>query len=570
MLNGKNLILDIGTDSIKAVEVTKTPDSKIVLSASLTINEAKRFLSMYGIENMDGLINCIVENLEKHQITAKTVYIVSSALQIESKLEVISDTDKREAKRERNNTAITSRQVYGTLTYDDRVTTASVVSTADIYTLRSLAEAFDARGYQVVSIEDSLTAVMNLVKLNRYTFDYPGKVIISFGGTTRYICYSKDCPVSINEFDAKISDMILRIAEATGLSYQEINTLFFRFGLLMSDEAVRNILQRGLNPNEYFTTVRTCCLSYLQQLKEVVEAECESRMMGRCYILVTGGYADVPGLYDMLEVEFCDEFKILLRNAIPRSYENDYLLIQNRTGNADLGAVYGTCTGVILKDMFKNSMNLLPKYVRSDNQEKLSGVLKVGMIITAAICAASFVFLLGTGVKYMMTPKVEGGSNTLTSQYASLQAQVEAANHQLSIIGKLDKVGKDIVALCSESNNGLLTITSVDTAEVLISTEEAEKENESGNAPTQENTSGEKTEGETNTETPPAETEEEASYEEGSYIIRGFAGDPSYITMFYNRILSSGYLGKATMRDGIRTVILDSSEPLYIFEIIIS
>lgn len=567
MLKGKSLILDIGTDSIKAVEVTKTTD-RIVLSESLTINEAKRFISMYGIENMDGLINCIVENLEAHEITAKNVYIVSSALGIESKLEVVADTDKRTPKDEKNNTIITDRQVYGTLTYDDRITTASIVSSADIYTLRSLAEAFDARGYQVISIEDSLTAVMNLVKLHRYTFDYPGKVIISFGGTTRYVCYSKDCPVSINEFEAKISDMIQRIAESTNMSYSEINTLFFKYGLILSDQAVREIMQRGLDPNEYFATVRNCCLSYIQQFREVVEAECESRAMGRCYIIVTGGYADVPGLYDVLEHEFADEFKVLLRNAIPLSFENEFLLIQNKTGRTDLGAVYGTATGVILKEMFKNSVNLLPKYVKADNQESLTKVFRGTLIASVAICAVALVFLLINGVQYMLTPKVQDGSDSLTTQYSSLQSQVKALDQQLSTIENLDKTGKDIVALCTEAASGMLTITSVDTAEVLLTT--SASVDEEGTATTPEN-STETTEGDTEatTEETPEEPAEKPAFDEGDYVIRGFAADPSYVTRFYNRVLSSGYIGKAAMRDGIRTVELGSGEPLYIFEIVI-
>ena len=578
MTSGKSLFLDIGTDSIKAVEVNGS-GGKMQLTNALTINGANRYLSQDGIENMAGLVDCIVSALEENDITARRVYIASSALRIDSKLELKSSDAKPSAGKEsKSNTQIVSSQVYGSLTFDDKITTATVYSTGDIYTLRSLAEAFDSRGYQVVSIEDSLTTTMNLVKLTKFTYDYPGKVIVSFGNTTTYICYSKDCPVSVNEFDSKISDMILHIAESTKKTYLEINELFFKYGLIASDAAIKELVQMGLDPTVYFENVRDCCLSYLQQLKEVIDVESETQQLGRFYLIVTGGYADVPGLYDMLEHEFCDEFKILLRNAIPKVYENDFLLIQNKTGNTDIGAVYGNCTGLLLKDMFRASINLLPKYSHADVNDNLTNTLKILTKVAAAGFAVVLGLLIYSCVQYMQTPRIEGDLDTLDSRYHALENESVELEQQLAEIRKLDKTGQELVALCNKYSNSMISIISVDTTEILEGTYSSvyTSPTQAAAKAAEEQAAGTQTEANT---AAAGGTDAAASttsiYPAGAYVVRGASADSSSAANFYSYLLQNGFKDRATMSSGIQHIVLphekdEPEERIYVFEIVVN
>lgn len=116
MINGKSLFLDIGTDSIKAVEIAKTTD-KMMLTNATIISDARRYLSEYGVENMSGLVNCIRDELENSGFTAKRVYIASSSLRIESLLEITDDSGKAQPSKadEASNTSIVSKQVYGSI-----------------------------------------------------------------------------------------------------------------------------------------------------------------------------------------------------------------------------------------------------------------------------------------------------------------------------------------------------------------------------------------------------------------------------------------------------------------------
>ena len=561
MINGKSLFLDIGTDSIKAVEIAKTTD-KMMLTNATIISDARRYLSEYGVENMSGLVNCITDELENSGFTAKRVYIASSSLRIESSLEITDDSGKAQPSKadEASNTSIVSKQVYGSIVYDNKVCTSTVISIGDSYVLRSLAESFDAKGYQVVSIEDSITTVMNLAKLTKYTFDFPGKVIISFGNTTKYICYNKDCPVSINEYGARISDMIAQIADALKMTYQEINTLFFKYGLIMSEEAIRELMSRGIDPNGYFDAIRGCCLSYLEQLKEEVDAECETKGLGRCYIIVTGGYADIPGLYDMLEHEFCDEYKILLRNAIPHMYENEYFVIQNKTGARDIGAVYGTCTGFLLKDMFRQSINLLPKYQKLDSSTNMTSALKGFAFMSAAAFVVAVIMLVITCFSYMSTPIVPISGDDLNYQRETLLHKEEQLDKQLEAVGSLKTTGASLVGLCNRYSGGMLTVISIDSTDVLTSGED-ETQGTTGS-----------TDGSASSDAQDANVqpvEDMTTVVNNDYTIRGFAADPSYVTAFFENICANGYKGKATMNDGIRKVTLPSMVEMYIFEIIV-
>lgn len=114
------------------------------------ISDARRYLSEYGVENMSGLVNCITDELENSGFTAKRVYIASSSLRIESLLEITDDSGKAQPSKadEASNTSIVSKQVYGSIVYDNKVCTSTVVSIGDSYVLRSLAESFDAKGYR--------------------------------------------------------------------------------------------------------------------------------------------------------------------------------------------------------------------------------------------------------------------------------------------------------------------------------------------------------------------------------------------------------------------------------------
>jgi hypothetical protein len=542
------MFLDIGSTSIKMVEINRLPD-RVQITKAVTIPNASRYLSSFGIEDLDGLLACIVKAAEEEQITAKRVYVVSSALGIQSKLEISEEATKgREG--EKSNTKITSTQLYGSLVYDDKTTMHSVVSTGNIYVLRSLAQAFAMLGYTVVSIEDSLTTTMNLVRLNKYTYNYPGKVIVSFGHKTEFICYNKDVPVSITEFERKISEMIDAIAESAQMDPAEIDELFCRYGLIKSQESVEYLIHHGIHPNSYFDVVRSSCAQFLAGLKEAIDAEADSMQIGRCHVIVTGGFADVPGMYEMLEKEFTDESMIVLRNAIPRSYENDYILIQNKSGLPDIGATYGNCTGLLLKDMFKTTVNLLPaKSAKVDNKENLATALKTMMKVAGAVCGCCTAVLLATAIRYTLT-KEPADTTALVRQYEAMQVQEDDFNLQLDTLKKIDKTGSNLLKYVSSYTDTDIRVISIDTQDMVTSQEDTA-------AVSSEDTQSESSEaaGETTVK---------------QYIIRGYAARASAATKFYNSILDAGYKNNATMADGLRSVTLPSNETMYIFEIYVN
>lgn len=565
-ISGKALLVDIGTEAIKIVEANNS-SGVITISKTGIINDIEEAVSEHGINSMSNLAEIVASSAKKLGVTAKRVFITSSILGIKSTQQTYEvgaiyegiDTLKTE---------FATRQIYGELVESDISKLHVVESVATVATMKAIVEEFGIRGYSVVSIEGTMTTTLNLMKLQKQTFDFPGKIIIDFGNKTIIYGCNKDTPIFDRVFDYRLCNMIDSIAENIDVPEQEMNELFAKVGILDNPQNREVVINHGIEPNSYFGCVREFCRQYLEALRDYVDGEVYSFRLGRCFIIVTGGFADVPGMYDFIEEKLNSSTMIVVRSAIARNYESDYLKIQNKAHDThDIGCQFGNCIGLLLKMLYKETANLYPaKYLSNTPDPTVNIISSLLKLITGAVFAVALVFL-GINVINYISVTIPQDEATLAAEQSELNIKELALKKQIEISNIVDKTSVKLISFIESYLDINLRVISVDSEDILAQEEEEENADSAQvlvtSAPADAVTG--QTDGQSEATVVPTEETKEENVPI-TYIIRGYATNSDAVSKFYSKLYESGISSQVYMF-GVEKATLPDGETMNVFEI---
>jgi len=552
----KMILLDLGSEVIKAIEVEQNGISTNITRA-ISASGATLYLDDKGLKNMNGLVRYITETLEENGFTAKRVMISTSAFNISTTIEILDDKQTELKGLQHDNLTLSTYQIYGETQTEQGSERHYTVSSASRLPIESLAKTFKQYGYTVISIEDAKTAEMNLIKLKPWNYDIPDKIILSLGRRPYLYGFTQDALSFVEPLTPFFTQGLEKFAKTLDCEFEQFRDIFTAVGIERSSSGMAILQSANINADSYYSSVKKFCVDAFEQLKKQLDYINEDHRVNHYYLIISGGFADIPGVYPLIEEEFNDEATTIIRGAIGRRYSDKYMTIENKLAGRveDIGCIYGNCIGLIFKSRFGTKSNLLPLV----KEKPKSGFLLIAttrVIIAIVILlsvSSAFKTVLNL-INYVSFPEITNAAE-INAEYQSLLSREKSLSNRLKAIKTIDKTAIKLIEFAGNYKDPMLSIVSIDTQDMLEAenAKEVITEEKKPTSPFADVT--EETE----------EAEEEI-VDVKAIVIRGYALSSSAVSQFSSAIYDAGISDKVYV-DGVEKVELPSGESLYIFQI---
>lgn len=384
----------------------------------------------YEITNMNGLVETIVNELKNRNVNCKRLMISSDCFGIDtvvrSEKAGISISEaltgdlgalRKQKKKDSNNKLSPDKSsckiVWGTMPKDGVVMKQITESIGDKFMLKSLVMEFYRRGYEVISLSDTVGSLINFRHTEEATFDSQGKVIFNVGETIRRICLFKDLPVHIEKYPP--------------ITVDELNERMDNF----IESAVELV---GRNPKVYITG------------EQMRNTDLYNNLVDR---LENNGYA----VYDLFDKPLADEFGM-----------------NPTTGLPVLTADYSANICMFMAPFAKNNISILPPIGFVEAFKKNSKlfsclILSASVVIllsTVALAASRFLTMQNIQANPPKAPSMEATIQSLESMKVSLESTV-------TTLTQADVTVLDLMNFIDTHESEFVTIISVDTNDMLPS-----------------------------------------------------------------------------------------------------
>lgn len=558
MYNGRHVVVDIGAEETKLLDVS-------VSSSSLKVFHAERMTDMTPFIEDGKLINLVEfvaslkDTLKSNDIKCKKLIITSSVLGIHSELtekandiqKVIDAGFKQDLAAVNPELEVVDYQIYNTYVTDSKNSLYAVTAKSNVYVVRSLLSALEEAGFTVVNIVDSLTPVLNLMKLYPSSYDVQARLFVNLGHTTQLYVVVKDAPLEVKTFSLSFWTVVESILQQADQPVLKIKSLLNRIGLLRDEQRESELANAGVDPDIYYAIVQEFIDEFKKKLLSQISSWNKLQKYGISNIVVTGGYADMLGLMETLQLNTDYVFTPVVLNF---KHKSKSLNITNKC-NSDIGAAFAPSLGVLLNSNFKHPLSLRPK--RSILRMSENAAVKV---ITCLIVAAIFVAGYG-GVEIFKSynelqrlEEIEQETGKLRPSLSKLDREVKSKEVYLGALKNVDTLLQPLIQYISDNESETFTVASVDTKNLLMSQDITQDASMTFLDDDEETLLVDDTE------------DSEAANIKSAIIIRGYALTTDEISTFYAGLDSLAFTDSLKL-NGIESVVLPSEEPMYIFEI---
>ncbi len=589
-LSGRYVILDIGHTECKIVDAN-IAGTVVTVYKTVDMRDMTPFLSQSGtLSNIEGFVKSLKDTLKQHTITTNRVLIVSSILGISAKIEDASNKAYKDSKeldkhyqeiygRNVSNISINDYQIYGVVPSESELKYRVMISKATLSLMNDVVATMRDHRLNVVSIESNISALCNLSKFFKYSYDLPSLVLVDIGTVATIYTFKNGAQTIDNKQPLPMCKIATTLADTLQIPFIKAKKLLYTVGAMKSELNINTLYKDNIDADLYFEHILGVFEKTLTTLKGYVEQIISARTLGNTQIKFCGGILDIPGVYELIEANWQD---------IPVgriAFENDYttktLQVINKL-NTSIDAKYALCLGAGVENCLDKSTNLVPKESATVDTSTLAVNFGKGVTV---LCTALLVFGLGCSIYnggvamyYGKAPAYLATTQQAISQGKALEVEYKS---YIDAMMNVDDTVAPLMEFVSTYASSSLRIASIDTPNMLKSAEVvAEVDPVTGlpivtapevtappepvvvePTPDSTSTSVPSTE-ETPVVAPPVQ---EVPVIKPNIILRGYATDANIITEFYSNLEKQSYVTDLVM-NGVKQVTLPSLETLYIFE----
>ena len=559
MYNGHHVVVDIGAEETKLLDVT-------VSSSSLKIHHAERmtdmtpFIEDNKLVNLNEFVASLKDTLVSNDIKCKSLIITSSVLGVSGELtekandvqKVIDASFKQDLSAVNPELEVMDYQIYNSFVSESKNAIYAVTAKGSAYVMRSLVSALEEAGYTVVNVVDPITPVLNLTKLYPSSYDVQTRLFINLGHTTQLYVVCKDTPLELKTFPLSFWTVVESILQQADQPVIKIRALMNQIGFLRDEQRELDLTKAGIDPEVYYGIMQEFIDEFKKKLNSQISSWNKLQKYGISNIVVTGGYADTKGLLEALQSGTDYVYTPVVMNF---KHKSKSLNIVNKC-NSDIGATFAPSLGLLLSSNFKHPLSLRPK--RSILRVSEGVVTKVfaGLTLVGILVAMYGGFQSLTSYTEMKRLEaIEGEVSKLRPALATLEREVKSKEVYLEALNNVDSLLQPLVQYISSNETATFTVASVDTRNLLVDTTVQQDPSMTflDNDTELLETTDDFGDG----------TEENIK---SAIIVRGYALTTDEISTFYAGLQRLNFTENLKL-NGIEAVTLPSEEPMYIFEI---
>lgn len=200
LFKDKVLALDIGSNSVKAMDVVKK-GNEVQINAFLEVDNVEKFFDGKDITNPDGLVKGIVQVMKMTGMRANKTDLIYNSSNMQTKIVRVPDMSDKEIKEYVDieyhksfsnvslHTHIMDYHQFGLIREDDRADQSVLIATVPIVESTKLMTSFGNKNVNVRSIETNINALANALILAENKADH--KLILHLGKEYSLILFMK-------------------------------------------------------------------------------------------------------------------------------------------------------------------------------------------------------------------------------------------------------------------------------------------------------------------------------------------------------------------------------------------
>lgn len=559
MYNGRNVVVDIGAEETKLLDVSISSSAMRVLHAE-RMTDMTPFIEDGKLVNLIEFVASLKDTLKSNDIRCKRLIITSTVLEIESEITKKSNDSQKiiDASFKQDiaavNPALTTidYQIYNPYVTENDNSMYALTAKGKLYVLKSLVIALEEAGFTVVNIVDPMSPILNLMKLYPSSYDVQTRLYLNLGHTTTMTVVSKDTPLETKEFSMTFWTVVESLLQQVPQPVLKIKALLNRVGLLRDEQRESELANAGIDPSLYYEIMEEFVSEFRKKLIGEISRWNKLQKYGISSIIVTGGYADMVGLLEALQLNTDYVFTPVMLNF---KYHSKAMNILNKS-NSDVGAAFAPSLGVILNSSFKHPLSLRPKRSALRMSENALSKVLICLIVGAIGVSGygGYETLKGYNELERLT-LVEEETAKLQPTLGTLEREVKSKEIYLDSLKNVDVLLQPLVHYINGKESAEFSIASIDTSDMLL-----------GNSIIQDPsmTFLDDDEGDLLSEVP--EDSETQKVMKSAIIIRGYALNQEKISEFYAGLQNLAFTNSLKL-SGIEAVTLPSEEGMYIFEI---
>lgn len=472
---GKYVILDIGSDSTKILEVNMKESYCRVINSAI-FRDMSSFAQSRKLINIEEFTASIVEFMKKKGITSHNLLITSSICDIGGEIRnLLADKPRAiaacvEAEITRSISNNYHFQWYGDIIDEDKSKASTVTAQCNTRLLEALAQGFRHLGFKISSVEGQWTANYNLVRMFPSSYDTDCMIFIEIGHHSKAYVAIEDKPSKVDNFSINFTDFVRNLAIDLGINILKVRQALQSVGFIDNPDNQSKLIDLGISEyNDYFRALREFVPVMADEItKYISDRRNGSKLHGELVILC-GGYCEVPGFTELLQ-EKVSIVNLIVFN-LETNFENELVRISNQTGR-DIGPIFSSCIGVMLKLGFKYHMNLFAeadqlKYIDLRINQILRYVYVIPVIILF-IGIANFILRGASFAEDLISSKSIANH---ISDVAVLENEVKSKTVAMKTMGKSDKTFQPVMNYIADNQGIQIKIASVDTDNLLAKTE---------------------------------------------------------------------------------------------------
>lgn len=476
------------------------------------------------IVNMSGLVSAIVEECKSRHVSAKRVMVCSDCFGIETDissdasvgglktlltgdLKTLRSQSKNKDKSQVLPDKIVCKQVWGDITSDGAVKKIATKSVGDKYMLKSLAQEFYMRGFEVIFISGAQEVLLNFRQTEPASFDSQGKIIFDYDVFCGVSVLVKDVPVEISRL------AMVDPSDVTERLHSQLN---------------QALNKTGRNPKIYLTGSLFRDTSLYGQIIDELESE---------------GYV----VYDLFN-----------RPTVDDMYESKVAM-----GEIDpiMTPDFSVNVAMLMSSFSKTLISMTPKLDLSDTFKKNSKAIATLVLGFGCLCVVVSAGLAGLRFYRMLQVK-NNPSNVmnLQSQVTNLQSRQASLNSTIEVLTQADTTILELLKFIDTNQSDRINIVSIDTSDMLLDSVSVDS---SGVAVTQPTTTDPSS---TGVDQSVSGSVGGSTSSRQPIIVRGYARTGTEAVNYYDRLFKYG-LPVDPVLNGVERYTLPNGEEVYVFEI---
>lgn len=306
LVKEKLMVLDLGSDSIKALEVIKK-GKDILINSVLEVGYVGKFFEGKDITNHEGLLTDVSRMLKTTDTKVKKAELVYNSSSLQTKVIRVPDMSDKEIKEYVDieyhksfsnvslHTHILDYHQFGLIKEDDRTDQSVLIATVPISESTKLMKAFESKGLNVKTVETNINALVSAMNLADHKAEH--RLILHMGKEYSLILFNKGgTPIFYRMFPFGYGQFTRKLQDDLQTSLKNVEHLVKGRGF--SDDA---IYKEGIDVDAYDFAVREEFGNFVTEVYRSINYVKMQTKFEAEKIFLSGGMANMKGIVGIVE-----------------------------------------------------------------------------------------------------------------------------------------------------------------------------------------------------------------------------------------------------------------------------